>query len=285
MVSLTAAQIRADRTAYGRAIHLCGDSISRGYALSNFDPDPGHPLYDLRGPRSTLDLIISENGIDDWVIAEGPQIIGGVPLSGTPLSVVFPEELQELLAERVIRSGDVVAMEDAGPHGDDPDWYEAALGLLVDILAAHPAITVVILTTPSYSPAPNNSRWDLALSDGRTMNDVLRSVGGRGYPGDVVVADWASTMDDRRPDLISVDSIDPFQADGIHPNVWGQFDLVRHILRAALIWHRVATIADVEAALAAAITAGGYSGVGIPVGLTAPRAAELAQWLLLDVPP
>lgn len=278
--STALAVARPAQAAPRRTIHLYGDSIMRGYALGRFEPPRTDPLYGVHSPEAIIRSLLAVNRVRDVAVAYRGVLIGGVPGSPVGRSVVFPQEIRRARAAGMIQPGDAIVMEDAGPHGDDPAWYEGALHQLREAATDTLDVDLYLLTTPAYSPAPADSRWDIPLAGGRTMNQVVRDVAtaARPYAGRTYLVDWAAEMDRRRDAMLALDGLDPYLVDGIHPNVWGQMVLVRLILDAADLRPRLDDLDVLEMCLAGCYQLVGY---GAP-NWTADRARDYLRWLLVE---
>ncbi|MCC6179107.1 MAG: SGNH/GDSL hydrolase family protein [Chloroflexi bacterium] len=269
-------EVVRNRDTYGRVIWLYGDSISQGYALGTFAPPADHPLYAVRSPASTYRAIAEENGIADvlvrveWLIAADEQ--GQMSFR--------PNWIRRAIVSGAIRRGDVVLLEDAGPHTVEAMLYQVALDCLRAEATDRHEITCVMLTTPDYPPAPENSQWDRLLRDGRSVNEAIREAAtlARPWRGRTVLLDMNAEMDRRRASALSQDGVDVMHPDGIHPNVWGQCLYVGQILRVTGLRSRVRTIATVEDVCAANDQLLAYGARAF----TGQRAREYANWLLLE---
>lgn len=238
------------RLAYRTAIHPCGDSVVGGYALGDAAPPATHPLFAIRSPSSTLRYLLAGAGVSDVGVGGGTTLIGSEPFADEAELAVYPERLAVMLDQRVIRNGDTLVLEDAGPHGGDPVWYRDALRALLAVAATRPALTVLLLTTPSLPPAPLGSQWD-ALFGGQSHNGMIRAVAAEPWPCDVVLVDWAAAFATHHAYALGQWGVPLMHADGIHPNVWGQLLLVRLILEYGLLLPRITTTAPLRTLLKA----------------------------------
>ena len=78
-----------------------------------------------------------------------------------------------------------------------------------------------MLTMWSYPPAPDHSRYDVAVN-GRTVNDATRvaAMEEKPYVGQTIFLDMASRMTAWWNAAASYDGVAVIHNDGIHTNVW-----------------------------------------------------------------
>ncbi len=200
-----------------RTIHIPGDCIIRGWGLGiAADAVPvSNPLYPFRSVWSIANELLEENGAPAraaWFSLPSPTWPGGAGV------VSYRVGLDA-------QPGDFVLFQDAGNHNSDPDAYQAAVEACLDA-AAKPGVSVGIMTTFDYSPAPADCQFDLEFN-GRTINDAIRAAASaRSAP----VLDMNAKMDGWRASALSGDGVAVMHPDGIHPNVWGQIRMVGAIL-------------------------------------------------------
>lgn len=203
----------ADRSHYGRMGHLVGDSWSRGYALGVFAEavPPSHPMYRLRSPAAMAETVFADNGRPDRFCFTGIA----------PNVAQAPDLIRERIRNRVIRSGDVVFVLDAGDHNQDPGLYATSLAAIRDAVTGRHDITCVLMTTPDYSTTPA-MQWDTPFN-GQTMNQAIRAVATADVPsvGQTLLLDLDPKMDTWKQ-LIYGQHLLPAFLDPIHPNFWGQ---------------------------------------------------------------
>ncbi|MCC7369231.1 MAG: SGNH/GDSL hydrolase family protein [Chloroflexi bacterium] len=221
-----------------------------GYALGAAAPPATHPLFAIRSPSSTLRFLLASAGVSDVGVGGGTTLIGSEPFAEEAELAVYPERLQTMFDQHIIRDGDTLMLEDAGPHGSDPSWYREALRTLVAVAATRPALTVLLLTTPSVPPAPLGCQWD-AVFGGQSHNDAIRAVAAEPWSCDVVLVDWAVAFTPHHAYALGQWGIPLVHADGIHPNVWGQLLMVRLILEYGSLLPRITTTAPLRALLKA----------------------------------
>lgn len=256
---------------------MVGDSITRGFALYEFEPDPSNPLYDFHSPWRTLTVLFEDSGLDGaWDVAWYQSWINGTVSPPVATTVLASDVIPALAA------GDGVVFEDAGPNGLDPDAYETILGNAVDAVLAAGAAWVLVLTTPDYpggSATSEDSQFDLVVG-GRTTNDAIRAVKMARYDdARVILKEWARITDEIRAGLLSADGISEFP-DGVHPAVWCGLVLVRLILEAAGIDVRSLDLGGLQDTAAA-----NYASLAYGSGtLTAGRARQLVL-LMFGVEP
>jgi hypothetical protein len=243
-------QIAANRGAYGRVIHLFGDSIARGYALGKFpdgaDPlDPAHPLYDFRSIASTANLALTTNNRTE-------RVAYGGNVSATLIA--------SMVSRGTIRSGDVVVLEDAGDYAPGPNayysfWWSARQAAAIN------GVTVVMMSMFDYCHSGNLAcnpamQYDAAVGTQGTLNDATRraamvttnatSASGSALAGVTRFADMNWIMDGWRSSALSVDGVDVMLPDGVHPNVWGQMRMVREILAVAGLRQYLTNVAPIQ---------------------------------------
>lgn len=231
-------QIIDNRNAFDKVIHLRGDSISRGYALGQFedgeDPlDPEHPLYAFRSLASMANWLLEVNNRPERF-----AYAGGVDAT----------DISARIAQGIIRPGDTVVLEDAGFVTSGVAAYYS---WLKDARAAavQSGIPCVMMTMFDYlAPGVNTpAQFDLVRSNGPsdsgTLNDAVRKAatvtaeavalsGSRAWPGRTTLIDMNDTIDAKRASALSQDGVDLMHGDAIHPNVWGQMRMLMQIMAA-----------------------------------------------------
>ncbi|MFZ4681266.1 MAG: SGNH/GDSL hydrolase family protein [Terrimicrobiaceae bacterium] len=203
-----------DRGAYGRVVHLYGDSISRGIGFMDFE-DPS-PLSRIQG---IADLLLRENGVPS-----------------TDLVVRYawsqdPRRVKSEIRAGLVRPGDVVVYQDAGPHENVIDERRARLQNFINAVPlTDPRIELILTTTFDYDPPPSyeNSRYDEPVAGSNlSMNALLLKTAAS---ENVSVLDWNSQMD------AEVSGMAPFgvslmREEGVHPNALGNFALAISLLQ------------------------------------------------------
>lgn len=255
-------------------IHWFGDSISGGFALGTFTPSPTHPLYELRGPSSTLNYLFGINDLD-WVSTHRARAIDG----NTSPAAEEQALIQAVIDAGTIVTGDYVVIEDAGPHGSDPAGYQTTLTAVCErFLTQIVGITLLILTTPDYPPAAATDQYDRVIN-GMTTNDARRAVvqayavpGATPSGSSVVLLDWNAEADALRAEMLQQDSVQQY-VDGVHPEVWGQMVLCRLVAQGCGLASRIVYLDPLQDLCAANYTYLQY-------GSTSLDAARARYWVL-----
>jgi hypothetical protein len=257
----------ADRSHYGRMGHIVGDSWGRGFGLGVFAENmpPDHPMYRFRSAPSMAETVFVDHGRADRlcyteIAANDPQA---------------PTKIRERIRARVIRSGDVVFVEDAGDHESDPAAREAMLLELRAAVTERHDITCVLQTTPDYAAAPNE-QWDTVFG-ARTMNQAIRDAARADIAqvGQTLLLDLDPVMDWWKTWIYGQHGLPAFR-DPWHPNEWGQLLWVGEMLKAGG-WRGLASC--VTAQTIAAVNTG-YTWYGSPYMTDAQARLYAAQALL-----
>lgn len=206
---------RIDRDAYGRVVHIFGDSIARGWGLGQFEhPSPLNRIQDI------ANMLLADNGIDKddlYIRYAWSQDIG---------------RMADELATGMIRDGDVMLFEDAGPHEDDVDLRRNRFLEMVKLVEGSGNEVQLVLTTMfDYWPTPPyyNSEYDAYIGDSETtMNGVVLDVV---QSSAASLLDWNALMDRAVADVRRF-GISPMHRDAVHPNIFGNF-----LLGASLLHH------------------------------------------------
>jgi len=177
----TFAQIAANRDAYGRAVFIFGDSVAMLCSLEEVDfsklkekandssymvsamatlmresENPGEkavdPLWPMHSLASAMNFLFAASGLlttpDNGATIPAAQVVASYAGS---LGLPFPKDVAQRSAfiaksieSGLIRDGDILVLEDAAFHGQDPDAYEGYwLGIGKTILS-RAAVTVVL---------------------------------------------------------------------------------------------------------------------------------------------
>jgi len=213
-----------------RKIHLIGDSISKGYALGEYEDtlSPSNPLWPLRSISSMANNTLYGVGIKDEFYYTGlPAVNFSSDIEATEVAI------RAIVNNGTIRSGDVVIFEDAGPHIEDPDTYQEQWEFLRAAVVDRFDITLVMMSMFSYSPAPNDNRYDVTFGS-RTMNAATLAAATSLVPnerGQTLFFDMKTNMDGWETSAYGSDLVPVMLPDGIHPNVWGQARMAGEILK------------------------------------------------------
>ncbi len=242
-------EIIQNRARYGKVCHLFGDSIMRGWALGEFwdgervDPtrngnEPrdlrlvqGHPLFPWHSIAACMRELAMENRQNQLAIGYA----GGAD----------PSMVRTLVENGTIRTGDYVVFEDAGRHGADPVAYFHKVRNWRQAVINRVNATCVLMTMFDYRPFRGqypDMEYDrrYRTADGRALstNDAIRMAANSIYwkrgqpPGRTILIDINRRMDEWRDYCLASSRLDPIHPDGIHPNCWGQWLMVREILQA-----------------------------------------------------
>ena len=230
-------QIMRDRASYGRVIHLFGDSIFRGWALTVFpeeasDEVKASPKWALRSPGVMLGLMLG----DATVAGYASQL--GLPYRQDVANRI--DHINNLVDTGIIRSDDVVVFEDAGVHASDPDLYEDLWRGLFQAVSGKARVFVVdmfdYLTQETYGDLPSDAyRFGVtfqgtATGRWRSHNDATKAAATQAR---VEILPLNAAMGRFRDDVLKRYKIDVVHSDGIHPNIWGQCLVSAMIARAA----------------------------------------------------
>lgn len=260
------AQIIANRSQYGKVVHLRGDSISRGFALGQFEDDPLNPL----DPNHPLFAFRSMASMANWALDVNNRPTDRVAYAG-PIDAA---DIAFRIAQGTVQPGDVIVLEDAGFVTCGTAAYYTFLKD-ARAAAAQAGITCLMLTTPDYLPAGQNepAQFDLphssGPSDSGTLNDIWRraatfgadavSASGSAFHAGVTrLIDMNAILDSKRASALAQDGVDLFRNDAIHPNVWGQMRYVQHIMAAAGLRQYITDVTPLQDLAAANWEALGY---------------------------
>ena len=243
----TYGHITANRDAFGRVLHLYGDSLFRGFALGVFADDApptqavADKLWDFRSPAAMINLLCEGQGLSrapDGGVTGGPLVAAYAGLAGQPdagLVAVVANGLRRSIDQEIIRAGDVVALIGAGAHNGDPeDYFRNWLLLRRTVLAAK--ATLIMFDMFDYDK-PFIAREEVAfycydaLYSGRlsgvaqSHNEATRmaaraNCGGRGR---TILYGARHAMDRFRAEMAARYAVPVMRRDGIHPHIWGQW--------------------------------------------------------------
>lgn len=203
-----------DRSQYSRIIHIYGDSIARGWGFGVFeDPSPLNRVHDI------ANILIADNGFapkELYIRYAWSQDI---------------EQMRTELASGMIKSGDTIVFEDAGPHEDNVEVRRQRFLSMKEVIKLSGRDVQLILTTMfDYWPTPPyyNSEYDAVIGQsGLTMNDVVRSLAA---DGSCQLLDWNSQMDLAMIEFQKFGA-SPMHRDMVHPNIFGNFLLAVSLLK------------------------------------------------------
>ena len=206
--------IATARGAYGRVVHLYGDSLMRGWALRRF-PDEfsaqqrrAEANWRYRSPAAMLNSTAWQAG----------AIAAFAGNTGQP-SEAYADVLRRRVRAGVIRSGDVVVLEDSGRHEGNPAGY-AAHWIAIRRALADADVTIIMITVPdritreTIGGAPADFfRYD-APFNGVTHNSATASAAQTPIEGSsrTILIELNETLE--VPGRL--------HRDGIHPNIYGQ---------------------------------------------------------------
>ena len=256
----TNANVLRDRDAFRRVIHLYGDSLFRGHGLGRlpeaFSTEEilTDPLWPLRSPAATVNLLLSETDPRHAVDAYGSVVSGSdvaifAGLSGQPDQAAADQTSAAVKAAiRLghIRPSDVLVFADAGLHDSDPDAYQARWEQ-VRRAASDVAVTILIMDMFDYvthleigGHGADEYRYDVAFDGSRgggrrTMNEATRAAAVADMPGAArtILVPLNAAMDRRREKLAENYRLPVVDKGGVHANVWGQCVMVGALLQAA----------------------------------------------------
>ena len=269
--------VAADRSAYGRVIHLFGDSISRGFALDVYGETilETEPLYPYASIRATVNWVFQTNDRLPHDVAVFGGTLGDRDGSAWP-------GIRERIRDGVIRSGDIVFVQDAGDHQiiGTPDDYEAWWAEVRRIFTERHDITLVMTSTADYCHTANlgcmaEHQFDRVFGS-RTYNEAMHAAAtaDRGYVGQTLWLDMNALMDAKRDEVLAEYGVDIILPDGIPPNVWGQPYMTGLYLKVSGAALNIESV-DVIAAHA------GAKAALLPGALSSEQAADLMRELLM----
>jgi len=217
--------VATTRDAYGRVVHLYGDSLMRGWALRRF-PDEftdaqrrAEANWRYRSPAAMLNSTAWHAG--------AVAIFAGK--TGQP-SGATADLMRERVRIGMIRPGDVVVLEDSGRHAGDPIAY-AANWLALRRALANADVTIIMITVPdrvteeSLSGAPAHLfRYD-APFNGITHNAATANA------AQAPVEGTSRTILVELNETLEVSG--RLHRDGVHPNIYGQCIMAAAIANAA----------------------------------------------------
>ncbi|MCK6625146.1 MAG: SGNH/GDSL hydrolase family protein [Anaerolineae bacterium] len=207
-----AAQINRDE--YKRVVHFYGDSIARGWGFGAFE-------YENRLNRieDIAQMLLNDHGINEHELF---------------FRFAWSQDTKHMLQELnsgMIKDGDIIVFEDAGPHEDDINKRrERYQSIKNTVRESKKDVTLVLTTMFDYWPTPPyyNSEYDALIGDsGMTMNQVVFEAAADGYP---LVLDWNKQMD-QAVESLRLYGISPMHRDSVHPNIFGNFLLATSLLK------------------------------------------------------
>lgn len=212
------AQVRAadgysiNRGAYGKVVHLYGDSIVKGLGMGRYD----HP-----SPLNRIDRI-----------AQSLTIENGVPESALHFHRAQYQTADHVWYARIfdgaILSGDVVLFENAGAHFGDSRVYRDWLRLFFRAAtlnnedASQPSgVSLLFTTTADYVEDDASYQYDTPVwPEQVSVNDIVRQEAGSLGAG---VLDWNAKLD-AAVEMMAEYGATPM-LEPIHPNAFGNFVL------------------------------------------------------------
>jgi len=280
-------QIAANRDAYGRAVFIFGDSVAMMCSLEEVDfstlqtklndsnymvsamatlmresEKPGEktsdPLWPMHSIATAMNFLFASSGLldtpDKGVTIPSARVVASY---GGSLGLPFPKDVEgraAFLAKAVesglIRDGDILFLEDAAFHGQDPDAYEGYWMTLGQAVLSRAAVTVIMCDM--FDTIPDGQvmgfpaeafRFEAlypsaSLGRPRSHNQALRDAAAKlaTWPeskGKLVFMDLRRRMDAFRQALESELGAKAIMPEGIHPSPWGVAFMVREILRAS----------------------------------------------------
>ncbi|MBY3543682.1 SGNH/GDSL hydrolase family protein [Rhizobium laguerreae] len=212
------AKVSADRDHYGQVIFTFGDSIMRGWALAFF-PDEAtpeqrrSPQWELRSPSSML----RARGFMAVYAGASGQPDEADDAAG---------RIGDLVKRNIIRSGDVVVLEDAGRHNNDPlDYFDN--WLKIGMAARASGAKLIMMTIPDAIKADtlggepaDRYRYSVEFN-GLSHNDATS------FAANALQA----TLIDYKALMLAA-TVPVLHDDGIHPNVAGEEIMVDAIIDA-----------------------------------------------------
>ena len=279
-------QIAANRDAYGRVVFIFGDSVVMLCSLTEVDfsaikenaNDQAYmvsamadlmrdqekikgkgtdPLWPMHSLASSMNFQFAAAGLLDT--PDGGDTVPAARLVAAyagALGQPFAKDVEaraghlaELAKDGVIRDGDVVILEDAGFHGQNPDAYEANWMVLGRAVLENVAATVVMCDM--FDAIPDGSimgvpaeafRFEALfpskVPEGkRSHNQALRAAAAKlaalpDSKGKVVLLDLRARMDAFKAALAEGLGGEAIMPEGIHPSPWGVAFMSREYLRA-----------------------------------------------------
>lgn len=207
-----------DRSKYRKIYHFYGDSISRGGGNGRFESvRPLNRIQDI-AQKYIADQGIGKNEIYfryAWSLA--PQ----------GMANDLRKAMADDLRNGIIRKGDVVLFEDAGPHQNNIEKRSTYLKEMIAIFK-NSGVPLVFTTMFDYSPpvAYFNSYYDQPISDNESMNRLVVRLADACCD----VLDWNAQMDNLSNRISIRHGIYPTHPDGVHPNIIGNLLLAKATL-------------------------------------------------------
>ena len=279
------AQIAANRDAYGRAVFIFGDSVAMLCSLEEVDfstlkekandsnymvsamatlmresENPGEktadPLWPMHSLASAMNFLFAASGLlttpDNGTTIPDARVVASYAGS---LGLPFPKDVaqrSEFIAKSIesglIRDGDILVLEDAAFHGQDPDAYEGYWMGIGQTILSRAAVTVVMCDM--FDAIPDGQvmgfpadafRFEAlypsaSLGRPRSHNQALRDAAAKlaAWPeskGKLVFIDLRRRMDAFRQALETELGAKAIMPEGIHPSPWGVAFMVRELLR------------------------------------------------------
>lgn len=203
-----------DRDKYKRVIHLYGDSIARGWGFGVFEHE-----NQLSRIQDIVQILLRDNGVNFYDIF---------------IRYAWSQSVDNLkyeLDSGMIREGDVVIWEDAGPHENDIEKRRKLLTSIQETLKVKGRkISLVLTTMFDYWPALQyyNSEYDACINESEiTMNKIIFETASNRFSS---VLDWNLLMDQAVESLRRY-GVNPMHRDGVHPNIFGNFLLAISLLQ------------------------------------------------------
>ncbi|EKO39161.1 MAG: hypothetical protein B193_2121 [Solidesulfovibrio magneticus str. Maddingley MBC34] len=280
-------QIAANRDAYGRVVFIFGDSVVMLCSLTEVDfsaikensndqaymvsamadlmrdkekakgkgTDPLWPMHSLASSMNfqfaAAGLLDTPDGGDTVPAARVVAAYAGALGQPFPKDVeARADQLAGLAKDGVIRDGDVVILEDAGFHGQDPDAYEANWLRLGRSILENVGATVIMCDM--FDAIPDGSimgvpaeafRFEALFPSNvpegkRSHNQALRAAAAKlaalpDSKGKVVLLDLRPRMNAFKAALTAELGGEAIMPEGIHPSPWGVAFMGREYLRAA----------------------------------------------------
>lgn len=204
---------RINRSEYGRVVHIYGDSIARGWGFGIFEYK-NH----LNRIQDIAQMLLRDNGVSEQELF---------------FRFAWSQDVKRIsqeLSSGMIRDGDIIVFEDAGPHEDNVEQRrERFLTIEEAVKGSGREVSLILTTMFDYWPTPPyyNSEYDALIGDsGMTMNQVVLEIAADGYPS---VLDWNKQMD-QAVEALRLFGVSPMHRDGVHPNIFGNFLLATSLL-------------------------------------------------------
>lgn len=202
-----------NRAEYGRVVHIYGDSIARGWGFGVFE----HKNR-LNRIQDIAQMLLRDNGVSEHELF---------------FRFAWSQDVKRIsqeLSSGMIRDGDIIVFEDAGPHEDNvKQRRERFLTIEEAVKGSGREVSLILTTMFDYWPTPPyyNSEYDALIGDsGMTMNQVVLEIAADGYPS---VLDWNKQMD-QAVESLRLFGVSPMHRDAVHPNIFGNFLLATSLL-------------------------------------------------------